>query len=598
MAASATGSAASIGATTEFVKGLESTHRSLREQEQLACSLAKTLAKLCAETEEHLTMCGVLQPTMGESVTSNEGRSECSRPMSKKEPPNDRLSNSNAANGISFDNPEEEQPRKNQLFDPILPGTNATEVEGSDGENSSPGFPKPVQSPIGGVYRNLWHGRSGKLLMRKEPVMQLHLNDLNESADMIAVGDAGGRCVFANPEELKAEIRKKLVEEPYEPCKLFKQTGLAQAIARTTAFEVASMMLLVASSVWIAVAMDHNDSVVLHKSPVFFQVITHFFCLCFLVEVMVRICAFRLIRYAVRDFWCCFDTLLVVLFICETWILGTMSAISGIEFTGRGLNTVVAFRVLRLMRLMRVLRLVRLLHHVPQLMVIIRGLGMALRSVACVLALLLLFIYAGGIVGRGLFEGSAFGNEWFPTVLVSMGTLMLECTLSGSRGTALIREAHAEHPAYALLLLLFVLLANVTMMGILAGILVQTVRTVAEVEREEKSVRDLVKTMESLWNMVSQNDQDQDGKISWDEFAKMITGRDTARIMRAMDVDVEGLLNVASFVFDQYHGRMGREEFLQMVLDLRGNKKATVKDHMETRKFIHSQIQHLGRNST
>jgi len=150
---------------------------------------------------------------------------------------------------------------------------------------------------------------------------------------------------------------------------------------------------------------------------------------------------------------------------------------------------------------LRVLRLVRILRHVPQLMVIVRGLGIALRAVGCVLILLLTIIYAGAIVCRGLFEGSEFGKEWFPSVLTSMGTLMLECTLSGSRGTELMREAYAEHPFNAFLLLLFVLLANVTMMGILAGILVQTVRTVAEVEREEKTVRELVKTIKELWTL-------------------------------------------------------------------------------------------------
>jgi len=284
--------------------------------------------------------------------------------------------------------------------------------------------------------------------------------------------------------------------------------------------------------------------------------------------------------------------------IFETWILGTISAVSGSDFTRGHLKTVVVFRVLRTLRLLRILRLVRILQHLPQLMVIVRGLGIALRAVACVLFLLLTIIYVGAILARGLFEGSSFGDEWFPSVTASMGTLMLECTLSGSRGTGLMREAYAEHPLYAVLLLLFVLLANVTMMGILAGILVQTVRTVAEAEREEKTVKELVKRMENLWNVVQHHDTDSDGKISASEFNALVSERDTARIMQTMDVDVEGLLNVSGFVFEQKKGRLGRQDFMTMVLDLRGCKKSTVKDHMETRKFIHSQVQDLAKQLT
>jgi len=600
MAASATGNEASHRGTSELMKTLGATHQVLRQQEQLACSLAKALTKLCAETEEHLTLCGTLQ-----SMTSEEAEKASSNKASLYSGPVPDVinaaecesSNSNGCKLVSIKDPEQDTLGDNRDCHPVLPGAVGGETDGNGSLKASNGrlsaeTPASVFSDepaANSVWAQTPRSRR-RMLFRQESVMRSRLSEYANRLSLVH-----SDCIFADAEKYKQEIRKKLIEEPYDPCKLFKKTGLAQKIARTTAFEVASMVLLIISSIWISISMDNIESVVLHKSPVFFQVVTHLFCLCFLVEVLVRIFAFEFLRYALRDFWCCFDTVLVILFISETWILGTVSAISGIDFTRDRLKTVVAFRVLRLLRLMRVLRLVRLLRHVPQLMVIVRGLGMAIRSVACVLALLLLFIYAGGIVGRGMFEGSAFGQEWFPSVLASMGTLMLECTLSGSRGTVLIRQAHAEHPIYALVLVLFVLL-NMTMMGILAGILVQTVRTVAEVEREEKTVRDLGKTIESLWAIVLEHDSDSDGKISVAEFQVLVSLDDTARIMRAMDVDVEGLLNLSGFIFDQHKGRMDSETFLKMVLDLRANKKATVKDHMETRKFLHSEVQTLSRH--
>jgi len=230
-------------------------------------------------------------------------------------------------------------------------------------------------------------------------------------------------------------------------------------------------------------------------------------------------------------------------------------------------------------------------------MVIIRGIGIACRAIGVVLALLFIIIYVGAIVFRVALEGTPLGLSRFPDVTAAMGTLLLECTLSGNRGTTLMREAFNQHPACALLVLVFVLLANVTIMGVLTGLLVQTVKTVAEVEKEEKMVKELVRTMDQLWGLVMEQDVDFDGFISGAEFCNLMELPDTVRMLQALEVDVEGLVNVSSFVFEQHGGTLSRSEFLRVILDLRGSKKATVKDHMETRKFFNAlniaNLQHM-----
>jgi len=85
-------------------------------------------------------------------------------------------------------------------------------------------------------------------------------------------------------------------------------------------------------------------------------------------------------------------------------------------------------------------------------------------------------------------------------------------------------------------------------------------------------------------------DADDDGKINMDEFTELLADKNTARLLLALDVDVEGLASVAQFVFQQHHGNLGRKEFLQMVLDVRNSNKATVKDHIETRKFTEATL--------
>jgi len=344
---------------------------------------------------------------------------------------------------------------------------------------------------------------------------------------------------------------------------------------------------VMASSLWMAVDIDHNDSVTLHEAHPIFQVVAHVLCFLFLAELLVRMFAFQHLRDAMRDRWTVFDLVLVVLYILETWILGTVAVVADTTLGGGGVKLLVIFRVLRLLR---VLRVARVLQHLPELMVIVRGLSRALRAIVVVLALLGMIVYVGGIVFKAVLEGSALGKEKFPNVATSMGTLLLDCSLSGSRGTALMRAAWDEHPIYGMMMLLFVLAANVTMLGVLTGLLVQTVKTVAEIEKEEKSVMQLVGSMDDLWKLMLSYDYDLDGKIDVSEFRDLLAVKETALLMQTLDVDVEGLANVAAFVFEQNRGFLRRKEFLQMVLDLRNSKKATVKDHIETRKFVYAAL--------
>merc|ERR1712008_630794 len=132
------------------------------------------------------------------------------------------------------------------------------------------------------------------------------------------------------------------------------------------------------------------------------------------------------------------------------------------------------------------------------------------------------------------------------------------------------------------------------MLGVLTGLLVQTVKTVAEIEKEEKAVQQLRDTMEEMWSLILEHDTDGDESIEPDEFADLIAEHDFARVLRTLDVDVEGLASVSDFIFAQNQGRPGRKEFMQMVLDVRNNKTATVKDHIETRRFMEAKLLKVG----
>jgi len=251
------------------------------------------------------------------------------------------------------------------------------------------------------------------------------------------------------------------------------------------------------------------------------------------------------------------------------------------------MKLIIILRVLRLLRIMRLARVVRVL---PELMVIIRGLGRALRAIMVVLILIGIFIFVAAILFTVLLEDTTLGQDKFPNMTTSIGTLMLDFILSGSRGTALMRSAWDVQPIFGVLMLLFVLLANITMLGVLTGLLVQTVKTVAEVEKEEIAGQQLASTMGELWKDMFDLDSNDNGKIRQHEFNELLSSKETARVLHTLNIDVEALADVSDFVFAQNNGSIGRQTLLEMAFDVRNNNKATVKDHIETRRFVQAEM--------
>jgi len=422
------------------------------------------------------------------------------------------------------------------------------------------------------------------------------LNDLESRAPTTAsrspttpsrAPNTARHSLFQDTQALKEMIRCNLQDTPYNVTNYYKKSGVFQAIARNRNFELVSLALVIGSSVWMAVDLDFNNAVMLHQADIGFQVVANSVCFLFTAELTIRFLAFDNVRNIVKDFWCMFDLFLVVFMIVETWVLWCLAAALGFEVAG---NNIRVLTILRMMRLVRIMRLVKLFRFMPELLVIIRGIGIALRAISLVFALLGLIVYIGAITFRVLFEDTAIGKKRFDTVTQAMGTLLLDCALSGTKGGPLMREAYQTHPFYSFLIFCFALLANVTIMGVLGGLLVQTIKKVAEVEEEEKRIFNNLATMDVFWSHLEEMDENNDGYISRVEFLNHLSQPQTLKILKQLDVDPELLVFLSDFMFEENKGRLSQEAFNQWVLDLRGSQKSTLKDHYVTRKFMMTKL--------
>jgi hypothetical protein len=399
--------------------------------------------------------------------------------------------------------------------------------------------------------------------------------------------------VFADAEALKEQIPENLANNQDDEDAFYSETGVFQWIARCSGFVNLSLFMVVISSVWIGVEVDNDEG------GVVFQIAAHFFCFYFLCELVVRLLALRRKRdvfdqrFLRLQFG--FDAILVLFVLIDTWVVPALVGIANAQPDANARFLL----VLRLLRILRVLRVIRVVRQVPELLLIIKGVVMALRPIIVVMSLIGLIIYVFAIVFRVALHGTEIGTKWFSSTPASMTTLLTEAVLSGTKGGPLMREAYNESPLAAVFLFVFVITANITMMGVLGGLLVHTVRTVAEVEKEEHSVKEALAHFDSLWrNFLKRHDVDGDGRISAPELKKLFCDKKSKRLFEKVQIDLNDLEDVSDFVFDESGGSLTKTQLQKTILEFRSKNTAKVKDHVVTRKFFQSELHKIFQRCT
>merc|ERR1719329_994103 len=377
-----------------------------------------------------------------------------------------------------------------------------------------------------------------------------------------------------------------MMGEMDEACTYYHEAGHFFAdLVRSHVFQCASFSVVAFSSVWMAIEIDADEETTLQV------VMANVLCSYFGLELLAQILAFRCKRDFLRDMAFVFDALLVLLVVAETWLIPLVHAANGSR-SGEGSNMRIAL-VFRLLRFLKVLRLGKVLRQLPELLIIVRGVLMAYKAISFTILLLAMIVYAGGLVFRVLLDGTALGADSFATVPMAMGTLLIEATLSGSRGGSLLQETYSAHPACAACMLLYIVLANITMMGVLGGLLVQAVKTVTEFEKAHIDFVELLKDLNVIWTLALQHDNNKDNCICLQEFEEIMADSESVRKLKSAGVDMESLAMCSGFIFEQHgqDGKLTRQQFMQCVLDHQGKQAAKVKDHVQTRRYMHSQLQ-------
>lgn len=244
-------------------------------------------------------------------------------------------------------------------------------------------------------------------------------------------------------------------------------------------------------------------------------------------------------------------------------------------------------RIFRIFRLSRVARTARLLNSCPELMILARGMMVAVRSVVSILLLLLLVIYIFAIIFTQLLSAAEIGAGRFDSVLVSMNFLLLQvlCGFDVDFINAMLAAGFWYYATF----LLFLLIASLTIMNMLIGILCDVVATVANVEKDEAFSRELDSQVTELAEML---DKSGSGTITHEEFDEVLSNPYLAQSLDDLGVDVVSISDYAAFIFSQCE-ELTYQDFLHMVSQFRGAKDATVKDMMDMRKCIAMELSYV-----
>merc|ERR1712032_1618040 len=165
---------------------------------------------------------------------------------------------------------------------------------------------------------------------------------------------------------------------------------------------------------------------------------------------------------------------------------------------------------------------------------------------------------------------------------MTMSNLLLGGTMPDQ--APLVNDVGTVNPLMWCLIMIYIILAGLTVMNMLIGVLCEVVSVVSAVEKEALAINfvesQLLQLMQRIGVDVFEND-----RISMQIFRELMELPDTVKALQGVGVDVIALFDYTEFFF-QSAKELSFPEFMDVILQLRGSNTATVKDIVDLRKLV------------
>jgi len=243
-------------------------------------------------------------------------------------------------------------------------------------------------------------------------------------------------------------------------------------------------------------------------------------------------------------------------------------------------------RILRLMRLVRMARVAKLLRTMPEITVLVRAMFSALRAVGITLAFLVVVDYIFAVAFTQTARGTSLQRHHFPSVMGSMHTLLIAGAFPDTE--TIMRDTAAENILFWILLALFILFASITIMNLMIGVLVEVVKAAQTVEREALDMKCLRDIMLDAIKKTLDSPEISDPsalRITKEDFANIIIMPKSTKVLQAIGIDVIGLVDLIDYIYIE-NRPLSFTHLVEVVLQLRSNNTATVKDLVDFRRYL------------
>jgi voltage-gated sodium channel len=335
----------------------------------------------------------------------------------------------------------------------------------------------------------------------------------------------------------------------------------------------------------MAIDVDVNGSRKFIDKHWIYQVAEWTFLLYFLVEISVRFLAFERKCDAFANGWFFFDFSMVVLMSLDLVVPLILDSFQETSFS--------VLRIVRLVRIVRMARLAKILNFFPEFIVLIKGLAVAGRCVGFTLMLTVVVIYGFAVTFRYLtMDDEELAANYFRNVPNGMKTLM-HVILPDSK--QLTDDMLEQSYMCGALVVFYTVIASLTLLNMLIGVLCEVIATVSAVEKEAVKVtfvRD--KLIEALCH--TGREATAEMVMSRDEFNAMLLHPEALRVLQESGVDPVGLVDFTDYIFSGQFNDVGKEgltfeKLVDLILRLGGDNVATVKDVVDARKIILSKLE-------
>jgi voltage-gated sodium channel len=393
---------------------------------------------------------------------------------------------------------------------------------------------------------------------------------------------------FGDTEEMQENLKRILDEFANDELHSYHD-GLIPRLLKSDWFKRLMFGIILLGSLWVGIDTDLNKQDAPPNLRMMINVVDNLICLFFTSEIILRLSAFKNKRDALLFGSFVFDFAMMVCVVMGTWMIPLVQYLYALSRSNADYgNESSALRILRVLRLVRIARIGRLVSAWPDLVILCNGMTVALRKICSTICLLVVIQFIFAVIFTELLSNTDAEKHNFTSVYRSMIYLLAEGIFDDQ--SPIIYALLEIHWFYFVLIMIYIVLADLTLMNMVVGVVIRVVSSVADAE---SAAKDVVMVRDQLFAAMRKLDLNHNATISLREFQHAFDQPEMVHAMHELGIDVIALQQDEDVIFNEPNVEVGYEDVVMGLMKFRGTNVCTVKDVMDLRLHVKNECKQL-----